>query len=252
MQKQVDSMQEQYVQWVKETLVCSACNINVPQQAQYLVNCNIRPSLTDQPHKSRPQPGYLGEDYLRYRVLVLGKNPAWPNSEAVDIEYFKTVQMIQDVKSLKVCTPTLLRMHSNWTPLKELNLRHHVGLQPAEIAYANQILCRSDSLKPDKPKERGAVAQIAPKAIQAIYDSCFENRICKLIEILEPQHIVTIGKLDNTEFSWPHILERLLGRRSQFNNVRVWPVRFPTWQGGYTKEAHNDISGLREVLGIVT
>ncbi len=142
-EKTTDEMKAQYVDWVIGTLACDASSRDVPGLDHYLVNSNIRPCRADQPRDSRPQSGYLGENYPRYRVLVLGKNPGLSektvSSELENTKYYDTLQAIQDIPSLQKHTPTLRVMHNTWTPLKELNLLHHVGLQPSEIAYANQI-----------------------------------------------------------------------------------------------------------------
>lgn len=249
-------MQEKYAQWVKETCACGACGIDVPDLSKYLVNRNIRSVLSSQPSESMPQAGYLGEDYLRYRVLVLGKNPAWPKSMLDDKSYYELLQGIQDVPTLRENTIPLRKMHTDWTPLKEseLDLVRQVGLKPTEIAYSNQVLCRTDhhKINVEKPDaQRGAISIIPRKTIKPIYESCFRDRICKLIEILEPNHILSIGKLDDPVYSWPLVLERLLHTRPQSKNIRVWHVRFPTGQGGYVNEARKDIAGLRQALGIV-
>ena len=252
----ISKMQAEYAHWVKETCACGACGIDVPHLSKYLVNRNIRPILPSQPNDSMPQAGYLGEDYLRFRVLVLGKNPAWPKNIADDKAYYELLQNIQDIPTLQENMPALRKMHNDWTPLKasELDLVRQVGLKPTEIAYSNQILCRTDNHKIDQEKpdaQRGAISRIDRKTIKPIYESCFRNRICELIEILEPKHILSIGRLDDIVYSWPHVLERLLRTRPQSSDIRVWHVRFPTGQGGYVKEAREDISGLREALGIM-
>lgn len=248
-------MQVEYAQWVKQTCACGACGIDEPELSKYLVNRNINPVFPIQMSDSMPQAGYLGEDYSRYRVLVLGKNPAWPKSRTDDKTYYDLLEGIQDAATLQQNTPQLRNMHNGWTPLRasELDLIRQVGLKPTEIAYSNQILCRTDhhqveEINPDA--QRGTISTISRKKIKRLYESCFRNRVCNLIEILEPSHILSIGKLDDTNYSWPHVLVELLRSKPQFREIRVWPVRFPTGQSGYVNEARKDIAGLCEALGI--
>lgn len=241
----MSDMFSKYAEWVSQTCACDACRVDAPRSVHCLVNRNIDPIFT-----SMPQAGYMGLDYQHsvHRVLVLGKNPAGgPDGDIKnDVQQYPRLLRILNATSLIEESGPLQSLYNRWGPLRDLNFEKRVGLKPSEIVYANQILCRSDNHKPDI--NRGLISENDWKDVQAIYLSCFQNRILKLIRILEPHHVIALGKKKTLAESWPALLEQSLATELPDLKVRVWPVVFP--HPG-NRRSEDDLIPIREYLGIL-
>lgn len=241
----MSDMLNDYADWVRQTCACNSCVVDALRSVHCLVNRNINAAF-----ESMPQSGYLGLDYQTsvHRVLVLGKNPAGgPDGDLNnDAEHYPKLLRISDTVSLKEESGPLQRLYNNWKPLKSLNLEKRVGLKPSEIVYANQILCRSDNHKPNI--NRGLIGENRWQDVRSIYISCYQNRLLELIRILEPHHIIALGKKQLLAESWPVLLEQLLNAELPKSEIKVWPIVFPT---RYNKWAEDDLIPIREYLGIL-
>ncbi len=238
------SMLDKYAAWVHATCACKACESCPASSISCLVNKNLDPAFANM-----PQAGYLGPDYQNsaHRVLVLGKNPAGgpDGDQANDDKHYPLLLKIVDQPSLKEFGIDLQCLYSRWAPLKTLNLEKNVGLKLSEIAYSNQILCRSDNHHSDT--NRGLIGCNRWSDIRPIYVSCFHNRLLQLIQILEPNHIVVLGKKKKLDESWPHIFQSLMVAHLPLLNVKIWPVRFPR----HFYDWKSDLAPLRQDLGIL-
>lgn len=232
-------MQERYVEWIKETLACHKCSALAP----HIVNGNITLE------QSLPQAGFLGERYEDHKVLVLGKNPAKGRSGSQgDAEYYNRLSLIQDTDTLEEQTPYLRMMHSTWEPLRTLDLPKTIGLELSQVAYANQILCR------DSNGRIGQIEKSNPSVVGRIYDNCFSARVCSLISILKPNHIIAIGRKEQSSGigSWPKRLQNLWTDKGPCDiDITVYGVIFPFTEG-QKQEARNDLLGLRQALGLLS
>lgn len=130
-----------------------------------------------------PQPGWVGSNYARTRVLLVGQNPGTPKSLAAnDFEYTRALRDLRDNTSEQqyqelVC---VLRdfipqwpVHGNYFPLSES------GLTLEDIAYCNIVRCRT-------------VADSAPGS--ALVSNCLSEHFSRWLDLLQPIAVVFIGK----------------------------------------------------------
>jgi len=95
-----------------------------------------------------PQPGYVGRNYLRVRVLLIGQNPGVDivGLKAADMDYTAALRALRDQPT--AANMTKLRsvlddfipqwpVHGSYFPLKEC------GLNLSDIAYFNVVRCRT-------------------------------------------------------------------------------------------------------------
>ena len=130
-----------------------------------------------------PQPGYVGENYWKHRVALIGQNPGTPKKlEFQDRPYTAALRLLRDTPDetkyqelhavLKEFIPQW-PVHGNYFPLAE------AGLSLQDIAYFNVVRCRT-----------GGDAK--PGAITV--GSCLQNHFGRWLDNLAPRVVVFIGK----------------------------------------------------------
>ena len=131
-----------------------------------------------------PQPGFIGSRYEKFRILLVGQNPAVPPSRlaADDQEYTAALRRVRDdatAESMGSLQEVLLRfvpswpVHGNYFPLYES------GLTLEEIAYCNIIRCRT-------------VENARPSS--GLASTCIDTHFGRWLDLLTPRAIVFIGK----------------------------------------------------------
>ncbi|MFM2449276.1 MAG: Uracil glycosylase superfamily [Pseudomonadota bacterium] len=130
-----------------------------------------------------PQPGYVGENYWKHRVVLVGQNPGTPKTlERQDQPYTAALRRLREAPSddkyqelHKVLQSFIPQwpVHGNYFPLDEC------GLSLQDIAYFNVVRCRtSGDAKP---------------GINSV-NSCLNNHFGRWLDNLAPRVVVFIGK----------------------------------------------------------
>lgn len=130
-----------------------------------------------------PQPGWVGSNYARTRLLLVGQNPGTPKSlSAADLPYTKALRELRDkgteqhyqdlVAVLRVFIPQW-PVHGTYFPLAES------GLTLEDIAYCNIVRCRTLA---DRPPGTKLVA------------NCLSQHFAHWLALLQPRAVVFIGK----------------------------------------------------------
>lgn len=135
-----------------------------------------------------PQPGYIGSDYSRGRVLLVGQNPGTPKSREVqDRPYTAALRALRDAPTPKRYAELFEVLHNfipqwpvtnNYFPLDECDLTLE------DIAYCNVIRCRTDR---DKKPNKSLAAE------------CVSEHFAHWLRCLAPNIVIFIGK-----WAWEH------------------------------------------------
>lgn len=129
------------------------------------------------------QPGYIGSNYSKSRVLLVGQNPGTPKSrEVLDRPYTAALRALRDEPSHQTYSE-LCRVLRNFIPHWPVTNNYfplsESGLTLDEIAYCNIIRCRTESDK--KPNRKLAQA-------------CIEEHFEHWLNFLQPAVVIFIGK----------------------------------------------------------
>jgi len=130
-----------------------------------------------------PQPGWIGSNYQRTRLLLVGQNPGTPkNLAAADLPYTTALRAIRDntseqqyqalVSVLRAFIPQW-PVHGNYFPLSDC------GLTIDDIAYCNVVRCRTQ-------------ADRSPGA--KLITNCIAQHFSRWIALLQPNAVIFIGK----------------------------------------------------------
>ena len=156
----------------------------------------ISPTVRRAGYIRRPQPGYIGKDYERTRIVFLGQNPGAGgkgefDSRAWDIELFKQYlpNFVNNPSSnsfaeLNAYLATILL---EWPFFKqtEFDFPRSFGLRIEEIAYSNVL--------PVDSHEELIAKRIVPH--RAIFRYSVERFIGPWLELLAPKVVVVFGKV---------------------------------------------------------
>lgn len=141
------------------------------------------PNLLRDDNENVPQPGYIGPQYRKARVLLVGQNPGTPKSLAIpDRPYTAALRLLRDEP-----TPQRYReldavirkfipqwpVHRNHFPLCES------GLLLEDIAYCNIVRCRT---------------VIDSKPGKVLSARCICEHFIRWLNLLEPNVVVFVGK----------------------------------------------------------
>jgi hypothetical protein len=130
-----------------------------------------------------PQPGYIGANYEKSRVLLVGQNPGTPKTlTAQDLPYTVALRSLRDEPSaeryekLSAVLEHFIPqwpVHGNYFPLNES------GLTLSDIAYCNVVRCRT-------------AADRAPG--KYLTDTCLTQHFNRWLRLLQPRVVIFIGK----------------------------------------------------------
>lgn len=130
-----------------------------------------------------PQPGYVGSNYIRSRVLLVGQNPGIP-SDLVDGDQIYTAALRslrdnptgEEYEKLSRLLENVIQgwpVHNNYFPLADC------GLTLKDIAYCNLVRCRT-------------LANRTPN--KSLVTNCVDQHFDRWIDWLDPLVVVFIGK----------------------------------------------------------
>jgi len=130
---------------------------------------------------------------------------------------------IDGAAALEAQTSTLMRAVHGWKHLTGLQMEVTTGVRPTEMAYANQILCRTVDKDVSVLEGRDAAT------LRAIYETCFERRIKPLLEILRPSVVVVIGKKATPKSSWPEWFKAACRKHGVAQGTDVVDITYPSF-----------------------
>lgn len=153
-----------------------------------VIGCSICDRLTD-PNILRdigenvPQPGYIGAEYGKFRILLVGQNPGMPQpwQQEKDRTYTEALRALRDARTPEVYRDLQLILdnvvpdwpiHKKYFPLEES------GLTLRNIAYCNLVRCRT-------------MHNLAPNARAA--GNCKKMHFEPWLDLLKPAAVVFIG-----------------------------------------------------------
>ncbi len=154
----------------------------------------IAPTVQRAGYRRRPQPGYIGADYERTRIVFLGQNPGSGkgpnNSRPWDIELFQ-VHLPRFRRDPNQETFSQLNLHlaeklPEWPFFKRIvpGFPESLGLRIEEITYSNVLPVDSTDELSAKRK--------APNS--AVFRHSVETFIGPWLDLLKPKLVVVIGK----------------------------------------------------------
>lgn len=162
------------VDWPAEfagVIACEACTTSVDRNLLRDANENV------------PQPGYIGQNYWRRRVALVGQNPGTPKSlSEADKPYTQALRALRDSPTparYDELSAVLARfipqwpVHGSYFPLQE------AGLTLDDIAYFNVVRCRT--------------AKDAAPRVRLVH-ACTTNHFGRWLDALAPRIVVFIGK----------------------------------------------------------
>lgn len=153
-----------------------------------VISCTLCTQATDKKllrddGENVPQPGYIGPQDRKARVLLVGQNPGTPKSLAIqDLPYTAALRTLRDEPTPQRYKElgTVLRafipqwhVHGNYFPLVES------GLSLEDIAYCNIVRCRTSG--------DGTPGELLTK-------QCLNEHFVRWLNLLTPKVVVFIGK----------------------------------------------------------
>ena len=151
-------------------------------------SCNNYPKLLRDNSFNLPQPGYIGVNYEKNRVLFVGQNPGVSPSSyhAPDREFADALIAVRDkanAHSMTDLTKTLDRIMPAWSVFATHFPLAECGLRLDDIAYINVVRCRT-------------AANATPSL--NITRACIDNHFIRWLDWLQPHVVVCIGKWRKT------------------------------------------------------
>ena len=136
----------------------------------------------------RPQGGFIGKNYEKSRVLIIGQNPgggkaARGNLGAEDDYYYNQVEEMVKSESRSMFSDFMNYLENDFMPrwpiFRNLDLNAHWEINISDIALINAVHCRTiDDATPN----------------DSISMRCFSEYTLKQINLLEPKAIICFGK----------------------------------------------------------
>ena len=162
--------------------------INWPVEFARVISCTSCSQATDKnllrdEGENVPQPGYVGANYRKHRVALVGQNPGTPKTlDVQDRPYTAALRRLRDSPTevnyqelnavLRIFIPQW-PVHGNYFPLAECKLE----LQ--DIAYFNVVRCRTQS--------------DAQPGFNTV-NNCTHTHFGRWLDNLSPRVVVFIGK----------------------------------------------------------
>ena len=162
---------------------------NTPQEFARIITCDRCAVMEDKKILydktfNLPQPGYIGSDYQKARVLLVGQNPGVSPKRflAQDTQYASALNRVADKpgsKTLKELEGILNRIIPTWPVTGNYFPLAECGLTLQEIAYFNLVRCRTKDNRP-------------PSSLMV--SNCSTNHFVRWLDWLSPSVVVCIGK----------------------------------------------------------
>ena len=169
---------------------------NAPEEFSRVMSCDYcsrqgYPKLLRDDSFNLPQPGYIGANYRKSRVLLVGQNPGTSPDRfgAQDREFADAQITLRDsptAHSMRRLHAINDRIMPTWPVVKNYFRLDDYGLQLDEIAYVNVVRCRT--------KENGVPGK-------RITEACIKNHFERWLDWLQPAVVVCIGKWSHDAIS---------------------------------------------------
>lgn len=162
--------------------------IDWPSEFGHILSCD-RCDATTYSHLLRddeqniPQPGRIGRNYFKSRVLFVGRNPATPKALApVDCQHTETFRSLRDEQTTSRYESLITQM-GDFMPMWPIVNQHfpleECGLSLEDIAYCNVVRCRTSGDRPPGIK---------------VTRNCVTEHFHRWVKLLDPLVVVFIGK----------------------------------------------------------
>lgn len=137
-----------------------------------------------------PQPGYVGEDYLKSKVLLIGQNPgvSAPSQSHNDIRYNKALDnlKIPSNRAMTEMQSVLTQIIPSWPVAGKYFPLVDCQLELKDIAYFNLVRCRTKGNSP--PNKR-------------MTQMCVNSHVEDWLKFLKPRVVICIGKWSHDRIS---------------------------------------------------
>jgi hypothetical protein len=183
--------------------------IPTPYEFAKIVSCErctveTSPRLLRDTLENVPQPGFIGANYKKKRIVLAGQNPGlcptrFANHDAVYTAALRAVRDNPNAETMTELNRVLINfvpewpVHGNYFPLEEC------GLDLNDIAYFNVVRCRTQN-------------NSAPG--QYVINNCLQH-FEHWVDVLKPQVVIFIGKW---AFDRAGHITKQLGIPSEFMN----------------------------------
>jgi uracil-DNA glycosylase len=143
--------------WAQEFASVIACNRCTEQND---------PNLARDANENVPQPGYIGPDYPKTGVLLVGQNPGWPQGNQMreaDQHYTRALRELRENPTearLAEVQSILGRYIRTWQIYDEYFPLTAWGWDLEEIAYCNMVRCRTHNNK--RPRDGKGLRSALP------------------------------------------------------------------------------------------
>jgi len=164
-------------------------NTAIVQLFSNVINCErcsllTASKLVRDKSENVPQPGFIGKNYEKKRVLLIGRNPGAcpPSMKTRDLVYMQALLNLgsqQTVHTYDTLYYTLLNYMPDWRICRDYFQLDECGLYLEDIAFFNVVRCRTD--KNETPSK-------------SLTQNCMNEYLVSFIDIIEPKVIVCIGK----------------------------------------------------------
>ena len=166
----------------------SPISINWNKEFARVISCKHCTSSTDRAllrdeAENVPQPGYVGKDYFKSRVILIGQNPGTPKTLGLkDQPYTAALRALRDLPNATNYR-TLSKVLEDFIPQWPVQARHfplhECGLTLNDIAYFNLVRCRT-------------IEDRAPS--KKLSDACVSQHFDRWVQVMQPRVVIFIGK----------------------------------------------------------
>jgi uracil-DNA glycosylase len=131
-----------------------------------------------------PQPGYIGKNYHRTGLLLVGQNPGVAPEHMLERDrvYTQSLRSLGDEKSTAAYSrfyDTVVDFVPDWPVNRSYFPLEACGFDIEDIAYCNVVRCRTvDNAAPSK----------------GLINNCIEKHFIDLVKTIDPKVVIFIGK----------------------------------------------------------
>jgi len=159
-----------------------------------------------------PQPGFIGVNYGKSRILLVGQNPGVaPDSrrerDKVYIQSLRSLASKRDSQAYQDFYDVVIDFVPEWPVNRNYFPLEECGLSLKDIAYCNVVRCRT--LKNATPSK-------------TLVGNCTKNHFLRFVKAIDPKVVIFIGKWahDNAAHLLPKgIISSFMNRMRSLSNV---------------------------------
>ena len=182
-----------------------------------VVSCNVCDTFTSSmllrdDKENIPQPGFIGNNYEKSRILLVGQNPGVaPDSrrerDKVYLQSLRSLASERDSQAYQDFYDIVIDFVPEWPVNRNYFPLEDCGLSLDDIAYCNVVRCRT--LKNATPSK-------------TLVGNCTKNHFLRFVKAIEPKVVIFIGKWahDNAAHLLPKgIKSSYMNRMRSLSNV---------------------------------